>query len=345
MNRRRFLSILLCALLLAGILSGCSASTMDTAMEEVYNQSTVTSDKKSEAEMEYLTGAGLAPIEKPETEELKDESSAETLEEAEQKDTDYTEKIIYSADLSLETTDFDKTVSSVEAMISEFGGFIESANNWGDTVYESDGTTRVVDRHANYVIRVPANRFEEFLHQSGNVGNVISSYRYAENITSRYTDQEARKVSLQTQEERLLNMLSKSEDVESLIQLEARLAEVRYELEAAERTLRNWQMQVDYSTVTLDIREVEIYTPTEPVRRTFGQKLSSAFIGGWSDFVWELQYFVIGLVRNLPGLILFAVFAIAVVIVVVRFRKRRKVRKAMHNTPPADLSEDTPDNK
>ena len=59
-----------------------------------------------------------------------------------------------------------------------------------------------------------------------------------------YTDYEARLSSLNTQEERLLDMLSKSEDVETLIALEQRLSDVRYEIESIERSLRNYDMQI-----------------------------------------------------------------------------------------------------
>ena len=55
-------------------------------------------------------------------------------------------------------------------------------------------------------------------------------------------------------------MLSKSEDVETLIALEQRLSDVRYEIESIERSLRNYDMQIRYSTVELDLREVEVYT-------------------------------------------------------------------------------------
>ena len=60
-------------------------------------------------------------------------------------------------------------------------------------------------------------------------------------------------------------MLSKSEDVETLIALEQRLSDVRYEIESIERSLRNYDMQIKYSTVDLDLREVEVYTPTVSV--------------------------------------------------------------------------------
>ena len=43
-------------------------------------------------------------------------------------------------------------------------------------------------------------------------------------------------------------------------------------------------MQIKYSTVNLDLREVEVYTPTVPVRRTFSQKLSDSLSDGWNGF-------------------------------------------------------------
>lgn len=138
--------------------------------------------------------------------------------------TDVASKIIYSADLSAQTTDFDAAISKLDAQITAFGGFIERSDINGDTRYNDDGTTSVINRWAYYTIRVPAARFEEFLHQTEGIGNVTSISRYAENVTSQYTDYEARLSSLRTQEERLLSMLEKSEDVESLIALEQRLA-------------------------------------------------------------------------------------------------------------------------
>ena len=60
--------------------------------------------------------------------------------------------------------------------------------------------------------------------------------------------------------------------MESLVALEERLADVRYETESIERNLRNMDMQIRYSTVSIDLDEVEIYTPTVTVQRTFGER-------------------------------------------------------------------------
>ena len=208
----------------------------------------------------------------------------------------------------------------------------------GDTQYNSDGTTSIVNRWAYYTVRIPCEQFEAFLHETEGFGNVISTSRDAQNVTSAYTDYEARLSSLNTQEERLLDMLSKSEDVETLIALEQRLSDVRYEIESIERSLRNYDMQIRYSTVELDLREVEVYTPTVPVQRTFGEKLSDAFSDGWTGFVRGLQYFCLGLASSLPGLVLFVLIVLALFFLVRSILRKvksgRKAKQEASQQPP-----------
>ena len=228
---------------------------------------------------------------------------------------DYTAKIIYTASVSIETTEFDKAVAALENQVQKIGGFVESSNVTGDTQYNSDGTTTVVNRWAYYTVRIPCDHFESFLHETEGFGNVTSTSRDAQNVTSAYTDYEARLSSLNTQEERLLDMLAKSEDVETLIALEQRLSDVRYEIESIERNLRNYDMQIKYSTVNLDLREVEVYTPTVPVRRTFSQKLADLLcVGQLLLAIGELllcvgQFLILFIERGLGLVELFLVFA------------------------------------
>lgn len=236
--------------------------------------------------------------------------------------------MIYSANLEIQTTEYDAAVAALEKAVQDFGGFVERSNTYGDIRRNDDGTSQVVNRYADYTVRIPASRFSEFLTQADGLGNVLSCNRYAENVTSQYTDYEARLSSLRTQEERLLSMLEKSDDVDSLIALEERLADVRYETESIERNLRNLDRQIAYSTVSVGLQEVEIYTPTKPVQRTFGEKMHDALSEGWSSFVRSLQYFLIDLTYSLPGLILFVLIVAAVIFVLLCIRRRVKAKKA-----------------
>ena len=319
MKKRSILAILLAALLALTIFTGCAASTKSAAMDSSAPQAPT---------ME-------APMEEPAAAE---EFAYDTVATSEAGGAaDYTAKIIYTASVSIETTEFDKAVAALENQVQKIGGFVESSNVTGDTQYNSDGTTTVVNRWAYYTVRIPCDHFESFLHETEGFGNVTSTSRDAQNVTSAYTDYEARLSSLNTQEERLLDMLAKSEDVETLIALEQRLSDVRYEIESIERNLRNYDMQIKYSTVNLDLREVEVYTPTVPVRRTFGQKLADSLSDGWNGFTRGIQNVILGLASALPALILLAVITAAVIVCIKKARKKRKAKKAAQDpTPPQD---------
>lgn len=346
MKKRSILAILLAALLALTIFTGCAASTKSMAADSAPQTPGASYNSKSEA------AAAEMPMEEPasaeefvEAEEFAYDTVATTeagggaAETPEPDDSvaDYTAKIIYTASVSIETTEFDKAVAALENQVQKIGGFVESSNVTGDTQYNADGTTTVVNRWAYYTVRIPCDHFESFLHETEGFGNVTSTSRDAQNVTSAYTDYEARLSSLNTQEERLLDMLAKSEDVETLIALEQRLSDVRYEIESIERNLRNYDMQIKYSTVNLDLREVEVYTPTVPVRRTFGQKLADSLSDGWNGFTRGIQNVILGLASALPALILLAVITAAVIVCIKKARKKRKAKKAAQDpTPPQD---------
>ena len=349
MKKDRQLVILLAALLVLIFLSSCAAGKNASmtpaatdfayAEDDSYTRDAPTEEPQAEAPManEYKaeTGGAMGEMSVDDTAEAEEAPAGSP--ESQGGAADFTEKIIYSANVSIETTDFDASVSGLEQKIRSLGGFVENSNVSGDTRWNNDGTTSVVNRWAYYTFRIPAEKFEYFLQLTHTYGNVLSTSRSAQNVTSSYTDFEARLSSLNTQEERLLDMLAKSEDVETLIALEQRLSDVRYEIESIERNLRNYDMQIKYSTVNLDLREVEVYTPTVPVRRTFGQKLADSLSDGWNGFTRGIQNVILGLASALPALILLAVIIAAVIVCIKKARKKRKAQKAAQDpTPPQD---------
>ena len=335
------LALLLATLLLAGMLFGCASATMDKAAmeatpaeaaetpmaDEYYNYSETIADEEVWVEEEALTTAAGGSAEEITSENTGTKNAL-------------AEKIIYTGHLNLETVEFDPAVAAVEAMVSEFGGFIESSEINGRTEYNDDGTSSLVDRNAYYVVRIPSERFDEFLKRSGSIGNVLSSNTSADNITSQFTDAEARKDSLLIQEERLLAMMEQATDVESLIALESRLSEVRYEIEALERQLINWQNSVDYSTISLSLQEVEIYTPVVSVQRSFGEKLTTALSDGWTGFVNFGERFILWFARSLPTLIILALIVLVFVLLIRmsnrRAAARREQRKQYFYAKPID---------
>ena len=161
------------------------------------------------------------------------------------------------------------------------------------------------------------------------IGNVTEQRDWAENITEQFYDSQSRLNTLKVEEERLLAMLEKADNVTDMIDLEARLSEVRYNIESVTSRLRNWQNQVDYSTVTVNITEVkELTTIVEPQRtywEEIGDGLAASLRGVWSFLKGAFKWLIVAL----PVLAILGVIAvITIVIIKLATRSSRKKRKA-----------------
>lgn len=322
---KKFLCLLICVFMVLSLFAGCGASSeaSDTATVEM---NTMESADAAEEEIAVEESGWMTTA-----------SQSEAAEPTAESDMAVTDKIIYTADLSVETREFDKAVAALETMIAECGGYIQDSSVVGDTWYNEDGTTSVVNRYAWYTLAVPVESFEAFLKQTGEIGNVTSESRSADNITSQYTDTEARLASLEVQEERLLAMMEEATDIESLIALEERLSEVTYEIESYERTLQDWDRQVAYSTVTVNLCEVATYTQTASVTRSYGEQMKDALADGWTGFVRSTQNFTLWAAEAWPTLIILAVIVVVVLTATRKFRKNKK------KTAPPEPAEEKKD--
>ena len=230
------------------------------------------------------------------------------------------EKLIFTGSLQIETIDFSNAVTALESLVAQYNGFIEQSDIDGRTVYNEDGTAKIINRTADFTLRIPAADFSTVMQQAGNIGNITSSNSEAVNVTSQFTDNEARLNSLKIQEERLLDMLNQTAELSDLLELEKRLSDVRYEIELIERTLRDLQTSVSYSTIHIHLSEVAGYEETISVQRTFLQRVGDALKDGCSGFISVIQGLIIGIAGSLPALILL----IIIVIILWKVAKKNK---------------------
>ena len=113
--------------------------------------------------------------------------------------------------------------------------------------------------------------------------------------------------------------------MEDIIAIEERLSQIRYEIESMESQLRTYDNLVDFSTVSLNIREVEVLTPTR--EETAWEKMSKGFAASMNSLGKGLKNTFIWFVINLPYLIFWAVI-IALIICIVRAARKRRKKKA-----------------
>ena len=219
------------------------------------------------------------------------------------------EKIIYSADVTVETTDFDASLARIDELLAACGGWVESSSVNGANYYnKSRGYAGT--RSANYTLRIPSERFNELMNSLSALGNIPYTHTYTENVTAQYYDTEAHLKAYQTQETRLLEMMEKAETVEDIVILEDRLTELRWRIESLQSTLKNWDRRVSYSSVYLELREVQEYTPEAVTKTSYGQRLWRSLkdgLRGVAEFFEELLLWFVG---ALPALVILAVLAL-----------------------------------
>ena len=325
--KRRILLIAL-ALMLAFSLCACGQGVpMDFAATE-----SITAPRALETGSSFAMQKSMPEAEAPaENSALADSAEAPAEAPALQ-----SEKIIYSVNLTMETTQFDETLASFEAAVNACGGYTMYSDVSGNTNYEADGTARLVNRGASYTVSIPAEKLDSFLSEASTYGNVTSTNKSAENVTSRYTDFETRKNSLLTEEARLLELLEKADNVESLIALENRLSEVRYQIESIQSNLNDLDRRIAYSTVSLYLQEVRGYRANLSVTQSFGERLRDAFRNGWNDFVEALEDIAIGTAEAIIPLTLLIA---TIVVIVVVIRRKAKKNRAKRAEQPADTPE------
>lgn len=246
------------------------------------------------------------------------------------------QKIIYSADVNVETTSFDDSLEMLSELVEQYNGWVESSSINGANYNDTSSSYRR-NRSASYTLRIPSQSFSTLMNQLTELGNVPYSHTYTDNVTAQYYDVQARLAAYTTQEESLLAMMEQADNVTDLIAIEEKLTLVRYQIESLQSSLNNWDRQVSYSTIYLNIDEVGAYTPQTQDQPSFGQELWLALKGGFSSAFVFLKDLLIFLVSILPVLIVVALLSLLYIPALKKhFAKRRAKKQGAANVPPAN---------
>jgi len=198
---------------------------------------------------------------------------------------------------------------------------METGKDYHTTYYDN-----YAYRRAEFVIRVPRENFSSMQDALSTLGYVTDVSTWTENITARYMDTESRLNAYRAEEKSLLTLMEKAQTVEEMITVQSRLSEVRYEIESLTSTLRYYQSQVDYSTLTLYIREVAKIVEKNEMPTTYWDEICQAFVNGVDVVVDSLSWMGTALVTLIPILLIPAI--VTVILVIVTRRKNRLRREA-----------------
>jgi hypothetical protein len=199
-------------------------------------------------------------------------------------------KLVQRANLRIRVEDLAAADTAVNALMERYGAYAAST--------ESEENSR------NYLIRVPRGAYDAFLAAMGGMGRTLYRSESAEDVTLRYYDLESRLATRQELLKTFRSYLAKAKDIEEILSVEARIADLQSEIDGTGTEFRRLSNLVDFSTVALDI-----YGPVAVVSYagpTLGERFTELF-GGFGDFVSVGLIVLVGVViYGIPVLLVLA---------------------------------------
>ena len=243
------------------------------------------------------------------------------------------QKLIRRVNIDAETEDLDALLVQLQAQISASNGYIESQD-----LYNGSSYSNYRNRNANLTIRIPADKLDGFVVQLKDASNVVNYSESQEDVTLTYVSTESRIKALETEQERLLELLSQAENMSDLLEIEARLTDVRYELESVTSQLLVLANKVDYATINLYISQVKEYTEVD--EQTVWQRISNGFKENLKDIGEGAVDFFVWLVTYSPQLVLSAAVIAGGSVLLRRVKaKKCNCRKGKKTAEPEEKSE------
>ncbi len=315
---KRVICLASALLLLLGLLTACGAAPKNTAVREDTAAGAAQAPSAApQAQADGGTGFGYSY----KTADMAAAESGVVSRPTANAPSDGT-KLIHTANLSLETTEFDRAAAGLKTLTEQLGGYFERSEI---SNYSGDY------RNAYYSIRIPAKEFETFCEKAGEISHLIYINKSAQDVSEQYYDTQIRLETQKTKYDRLLALLEKADKMEDIISLENAISETAYQIDQLTGTLRSFDSRVEYSSISLQLTEVYRLSDEETAPITFGERLSKAFTNGLKRTQAGFENLLLFLVRNLVGLLLFA--AVVIVAAVVINRKIRRLRLPK-NPPP-----------
>ena len=290
------ISLILSVLLLCALLTGCGGSSKS---EAVY------AEPREEAAAMDMMAAGTNSL------TASTESGSTALPEG--------RKWIITVNLSAETEDLDAMTAALDDTITALGGYVEDQRIYNGSTYANRRY-----RYADLTVRIPAADVDKFTTDVAGYANVVSQETNREDITLSYVATESRVTALETEQTRLLELLAMAENMTDLLEIEARLTDVRYELENYTSQLRLYDNQVDYATIYLDIQEVQEYTPVEP---TLWERISGGFTTNLKGLGEGALDLLVWFLTTSPYFVLYALIGAVAVALIKRYRKTHPSKK------------------
>ena len=226
--------------------------------------------------------------------------------------------------VSIQTREYDAAITAFKSFAESNGGYVQ---NYYSNNYYYDSVSGVSLREGNITLRIPKESFDESKSLIKEYGEVLNEDENTEDITSEYVDTEGRLRMKRLEEDRLLKLLEKSENIEDIIKIEERLGYIRSDIESYTSLIKNWDRLVEFSTVTISVTELS-EAKISTLAPDFSTRMKDSFIESINNFSSDIQNLLISIAGNLIYVIIFIIAAVFIFLIV---RNRKKKKKGAKN--------------
>lgn len=306
-----------------GLLTACGASSDSAGMgiassPQAWDYNTEAAEEMSWSDMDSL-GMDMYSSAESKTESTSGGQMQESDAASQQSD----RKLIRTVNMSVETKEFDSVMETLEQRVSDLGGYIEKMDSYNGSAYSSSRSSR----NASLTARIPADQLNVFLGEVSEISNVTRRSENVQDVTLAYVDLASHKKTLLAEHDRLLELMERAEYIEDIITIEQRLSNVQYQIESMETQLRTYDNKVDYSTVYLDVSEVQELTPVEVHEETLWERISGGFMDNLKKIGNGALEILVWLLVHIPTLVLWALLITLFIVWIKWCWKRGRIKE------------------
>ena len=262
--------------------------------------------RKSESNFDVTIMSKLEKVDKGQT--------SQNLDKAKKGDV-VKKKIIKDGKLGIKVKDIKKAKSNVDSIVRFIGGYYDTedlSNNNSDIEYDLK-------------IRIPADKFEEFITRIENGENVVSFKTInARDVTDQFIDLQTRLNNKEKYMARYHELLKSAKSIKDILDIQERIRVLEEEIESTTGRLKYLNDLVNYSTLELNITQKKDFKYAPEERENFGEKIKQALIGGWFAFVDFLLFLI--------NIWAFLIIISVLIYFWIKYRKRKKSKKTLNDS-------------
>lgn len=256
--------------------------------------------------------------------------------------------LVYTCKISIDTLDYDTSVNDFKNMLSAVNGFVEK-ESYSDG--QDSGSYYIEDSEKNKkykaTVRVPQDKYVEFLGGADKLGDVRSKSSKVENVSQEYTDLNTSLEIYEAKEKRYIKLLSTITDDSHAVSVEKELTELQVKIAEIKTRMNEIKTDVSYSTISITIKEVSKYEEEPEKTDTFWQRLDNTVRNTWKNFLNVMEALLFFVISASPYIIILVLIILAAYYLQKKSNKSKKQRMTEKSEEPAanmiDFSDDTKD--